>query len=81
MSHRPHYEQPPYHLLIPLTCVAGAFPLWLAPVQVRFLMVTDAALPYVEGLAQQFREAGVRVEIMTGGRDGGQRWGTDWPAQ
>lgn len=47
-------------------CYAGAFPLWLAPVQVRFLMVTDTALPYVESLAKQFRAAGVRVEINTG---------------
>ena len=45
----------------------GAFPLWLAPVQVRFLVVTDAVQPYVSQLAQRFRHAGVRVEICSGG--------------
>ena len=49
---------------------AGAFPLWLAPVQVRFLVVTDAVRPYVNELAQRFRQAGVRLEVCSGGRSG-----------
>lgn len=42
---------------------AGAFPLWLAPVQVRLLPVNDAVRPYVEEVAAKMRAAGARVEI------------------
>jgi threonyl-tRNA synthetase len=45
---------------------AGAFPLWLAPVQVSLLAVTDAVMPYVDEIAQNMREKGIRVEV-TGG--------------
>eukprot|EP00775_Hariotina_reticulata_P010606 gene10606-10764_t len=43
---------------------AGAFPLWLAPVQARLLPVNEAVLPYVSEVASKLREAGVRVEVM-----------------
>ncbi|KAI8467930.1 MAG: hypothetical protein J3K34DRAFT_428779 [Monoraphidium minutum] len=43
---------------------AGAFPLWLAPVQVRLLPVNDAVLPYVNEAAAALRAAGARVEVM-----------------
>ena len=42
---------------------AGAFPPWLAPVQVVGVPVTDEHVPYLEGVAAQLREHGVRVEI------------------
>ncbi len=41
---------------------AGAFPLWLAPVQVRVLNITDAQADYCEQLYSQLRKLGVRVE-------------------
>jgi len=41
---------------------AGAFPLWLAPVQARILNITDAQADYVERVFGQLREAGLRVE-------------------
>ena len=41
---------------------AGAFPTWLAPVQVTTLTVTDPQIPYAEIISQQLREAGIRVE-------------------
>ena len=44
---------------------AGAFPAWLAPVQVRCIPVADAFIPYLEEVAAQLREKGVRVEIDT----------------
>ena len=47
---------------------AGAFPLWMAPTQVRLLPVTDAVTPYVEETARLMREAGVRVDITTNER-------------
>ncbi|GAA5128558.1 threonine--tRNA ligase [Pseudonocardia adelaidensis] len=42
---------------------AGAFPAWLAPVQVVAIPVTDEQVPYVEDVARQLRARGVRVEV------------------
>jgi threonyl-tRNA synthetase len=42
---------------------AGAFPLWLAPVQVAVLPITDRINEYSETIAQELRAAGLRVEV------------------
>jgi threonyl-tRNA synthetase len=42
---------------------AGAFPLWLAPEQVRLLAVNEAAEPYAQEVAAEMRRAGVRVSV------------------
>src|SRR5881397_1171450 len=42
---------------------AGAFPLWLAPVQVAVLPITDRVNEYAEKVARQLRAAGLRVEV------------------
>jgi threonyl-tRNA synthetase len=39
---------------------AGAFPLWLAPEQIRFVPVADRHVPHCEALADRAREAGLR---------------------
>ncbi|HEX9919615.1 MAG TPA: threonine--tRNA ligase, partial [Pyrinomonadaceae bacterium] len=44
---------------------AGAFPLWLAPVQVAVLPITDRINEYAERVARELREAGLRVELNT----------------
>ncbi len=41
---------------------AGKFPLWLAPVQVKLLTVTEKFTDYALKVAKQFEEAGLRVE-------------------
>ena len=41
---------------------AGAFPAWLAPVQVILLPITDSQNPYAEKVALQLEEQGIRVE-------------------
>lgn len=41
---------------------AGAFPTWLAPVQVKILPVTDRANAYAKELADAFMELDIRVE-------------------
>jgi threonyl-tRNA synthetase len=41
---------------------AGAFPLWLAPVQVAVLPITDRINGYAEQVAVELRAAGFRVE-------------------
>jgi len=42
---------------------AGAFPLWLAPEQVRILPITDKQLDYARRIQSTLRAAGFRVEI------------------
>lgn len=42
---------------------AGALPVWLAPVQVRIIPITDPHLPYAHQVASQLRKAGLRVEV------------------
>ncbi len=42
---------------------AGAFPVWLAPVQVKLLTVTDRAISYGKELRNRLEEAGIRVEL------------------
>ena len=44
---------------------AGAFPLWLAPVQIEVLTITDRINEYAETVAQELRAAGLRVEVNT----------------
>ena len=42
---------------------AGAFPVWLAPVQVSLIPITDRHQDYARGVAEQLKEAGLRVEV------------------
>jgi threonyl-tRNA synthetase len=44
---------------------AGAFPLWLAPVQVAVLPITDRINEYAESVAAELKQAGFRVEANT----------------
>ena len=41
---------------------AGNFPLWLAPVQVVVMSITEAQAEYAQNVANALREAGLRVE-------------------
>lgn len=42
---------------------AGAFPLWLAPEQVRFIPIADRHLDYVRGISEKLEAAGIRCSI------------------
>lgn len=42
---------------------AGAFPLWLAPVQVQMVPITDRHNDYAHQVAAELRAAGMRVEV------------------
>ncbi|HTP81104.1 MAG TPA: threonine--tRNA ligase [Bacteroidota bacterium] len=42
---------------------AGEFPLWLAPVQVAVLPITDASREYAVSVEQTLRREGIRVEL------------------
>jgi threonyl-tRNA synthetase len=41
----------------------GAFPLWLAPVQVMIVPITDANIDYAKGLEKELKRSGIRCEI------------------
>jgi len=45
---------------------AGAFPVWLAPVQARLIPITDRHHEYAYQVAARLREAGLRVEVDDG---------------
>ncbi|CAN0927166.1 Threonine--tRNA ligase, chloroplastic/mitochondrial 2 [Linum grandiflorum] len=47
---------------------AGDFPLWLAPVQVRILPVTDTQLEYCHKIASELKHHGIRAELCHGER-------------
>ncbi len=42
---------------------AGKFPLWLAPVQVKILPITDRTLPYAEEIAEKLLDLGIRCDV------------------
>ncbi|MGP8246238.1 MAG: threonine--tRNA ligase [Bryobacteraceae bacterium] len=42
---------------------AGAFPLWLAPVQVTVLPITDRQTEYARGILNQLEAAGIRATV------------------
>lgn len=42
---------------------AGKFPLWLAPVQVKLLTVTEKFTPFAQEVKKQLEEKGLRVEL------------------
>jgi threonyl-tRNA synthetase len=44
---------------------AGAFPFWLAPVQVAILPITDRINEYAEKIGNELKNAGFRVEVNT----------------
>ncbi|MGD2162119.1 MAG: threonine--tRNA ligase [Anaerolineales bacterium] len=46
---------------------AGAFPLWLAPIQARLIPIADRHIPYAEEVVAQLSEAGIRAEVDSSG--------------
>ena len=44
---------------------AGAFPPWLAPVQVTAIPVAEAFADYLSGVVKEFRSAGIRIDLDT----------------
>jgi threonyl-tRNA synthetase len=42
---------------------AGAFPPWLAPVQVTGIPIADAHVPYLSKVAEQLADSGIRVSV------------------
>jgi threonyl-tRNA synthetase len=42
---------------------AGAFPLWLAPVQAMLIPIADRHHEYAHAVAERMKEKGIRVEV------------------
>lgn len=63
MIHRALFGSIERFFAILLEHYAGAFPLWLAPVQVRLIPVADAFDDYCEQIAASLRAEGLRVEV------------------
>ncbi len=65
MIHRAIIGSPERFLMILLEHFNGAMPVWLSPVQVKMLPITDRNIDYVNAVAQELREQGIRVEVDT----------------
>ena len=42
---------------------AGKFPVWLAPVQVKVIPVSEKSMEYAQGVYDQLKAAGIRIEL------------------
>jgi len=65
MIHRALFGSIERFFAVLLEHYAGAFPPWLAPVQVVGIPITDEHIEYLEDVATRLRERGVRVEVDT----------------
>jgi threonyl-tRNA synthetase len=52
---------------------AGAFPVWLAPVQATILPISEKFSEYAEGVYRELRDANIRVEISPANESLGKR--------
>ncbi|MCF8550770.1 MAG: threonine--tRNA ligase [Candidatus Nanopelagicales bacterium] len=65
MVHRALFGSIERFFAVLLEHYAGAFPPWLAPVQVVCIPITDSHNAYLENIAAQLKERGVRVVVDT----------------
>jgi threonyl-tRNA synthetase len=65
MIHRALFGSIERFFAVLLEHYAGAFPPWLAPVQVVGIPVADAYADYLQGIAERLRAEGIRVEVDT----------------
>jgi len=63
MIHRALFGSIERFFAVMLESYGGAFPLWLAPEQVRVVPVAADFLPYAEAVAEALRGRGLRVEV------------------
>ena len=63
MIHRALFGSIERFFAVLLEHYAGAFPVWLAPVQVVGIPITDGHVDYLHDIAAQLRAAGVRIEV------------------
>ena len=63
MLHRVIYGSIERFIGILIEHYAGAFPMWLAPVQVKVMTINDECVPYAKEIMAKLDELGIRVEL------------------
>ena len=63
MLHRVIYGSIERFIGILIEHYAGAFPMWLAPVQVKVLTLNDECIPYAKEIMAKLEELGIRAEL------------------
>lgn len=63
MLHRAGYGSLERFIGILIEHYAGAFPIWIAPVQAKIIPVTDKNLEYAKSVAAAMSESDIRVEV------------------
>jgi len=63
MIHRALFGSIERFFAVLLEHYAGAFPVWLAPVQVVGIPITDEHVPHLSAVAEQLAGRGIRVEV------------------
>lgn len=63
MLHRVIYGSIERFIGILIEHFAGAFPMWLAPVQVKVLTINDECIPYSKEIVAKLAELGIRAEL------------------
>ena len=63
MLHRVIYGSIERFIGILIEHYAGAFPMWLAPVQVKVLTLNDECIPYAKEIMNKLEELGIRAEL------------------
>lgn len=63
MIHRALIGSPDRFLGVMIEHYAGAFPLWMAPVQVTVLPVSEKHVEYAQTVTDQLKAAGIRAEL------------------
>jgi len=63
MVHRVVYGSVERFIGILIEHFAGAFPLWLAPTQVKLLTLNDDVVPYAKDIMDRLMEVGIRAEL------------------
>ena len=63
MLHRVIYGSIERFIGILIEHYAGAFPMWLAPVQVKVLTLNDECIPYAKEIMDKLQELGIRAEL------------------
>jgi threonyl-tRNA synthetase len=63
MIHRALVGSPDRFLGVLIEHYAGAFPIWLSPVQVKILPISEKQQEYAEEVFKNLRDTGIRVEL------------------
>ena len=63
MLHRVIYGSIERFIGILIEHYAGAFPMWLAPVQIKVLTLNDECIPYAKEIMAKLQELGIRAEL------------------